>query len=404
MNPDAELLRRFVDQQANDAFTDLVHRHIGLVHAAALRRVGGDVHLAHDVTQAVFITLARKAPSLLHHATLAGWLYVCTQHAAAETVRGEQRRKHREAAAHSMQSADTSSAPAADPDRLRPLLDDAIVTLKPDEREAVVLRFFEQRTFAEVGAALRISEEAARKRVDRSVDKLHAVLARRGVTSTLAALGGALTAAGSGTVPASLAGQVAGAALAQAAVAGAGASVSTALISSWLPAGAAAALLLAGSLTLMSQRQANAATVAAIERLESEDRMMAARRIENGRRTPEPLPAVAPAEIPAMAPISSVAPKASSSSVQRAIGKSVVVTPEGTLSWEGDRVTLDEFLVLLAGHQVATKGESKLIVKASGARFRQMCYVLDEARKAGIEHVLVESDAAPDARYPFTWF
>jgi RNA polymerase sigma factor (sigma-70 family) len=403
MNPDAELLRRFVDQQANDAFTNLVHRHIGLVHATAMRRVGGDVHLARDVTQAVFITLARKAPSLLGHATLAGWLYVCTQHAAAETVRGEQRRKHREAAAHSMQSADTSSAPVADPDRLRPLLDDAIVTLKPDEREAVVLRFFEQRTFAEVGAALRISEEAARKRVDRSVDKLHAVLARRGVTSTLAALGGALTAAGSGTVPASLAGQVASAALAQAAVAGAGASVSTALISSWLPAGAAAALLLAGSLTVISQRQANAATVAAIERLESEDRMRAAQRIENGRLTLEPSPAVV-SEIPTVVPVSSSAPESAISPVHRAIGKSVAVTREGTLVWEGEPVTLDEFLVRLAAHQVATQGESKLVVKASGARFRQMCYVLDEARKAGIEHVLVESDAAPDSRYPFTWF
>ena len=75
MSPDAELLRRFVDQQAGDAFTALVQRHIGLVHATALRRVGGDVHLAQDVTQTVFITLARKAPALLGHATLAGWLY-----------------------------------------------------------------------------------------------------------------------------------------------------------------------------------------------------------------------------------------------------------------------------------------------------------------------------------------
>ncbi|HEX2860558.1 MAG TPA: sigma-70 family RNA polymerase sigma factor [Lacunisphaera sp.] len=405
MKPDAEMLRRFVEQQANDAFTDLVQHHIGLVHATALRRVGGDVHLAHDVTQAVFITLARKAPSLLGHTSLAGWLYVCTQHAAAEMVRGEQRRKQREAAAHSMQPADTSSDPAADPARLRSLLDDAIITLKPDEREAVVLRFFGQRTFAEVGAALRISEEAARKRVDRSVEKLHAVLTRRGLTSTLAALGGALTAAGSGSVPAALAGQVSGAALAQAALVGAGASASTALISSWLPVGAAAALILAGSFTAVSQHRANAATAAAIAQWERENPLVSRSSAANPRPLPElppdRLPAVTVAPAPADAPIASMP---GVSAVQRAVGKAVVVSTEGALSWEGEPVRLDEFLVLLAAHQRAAEGKSKLVVKANGARFRQMCWVLDEARKAGVEHVVVESDAAPDSRYPFTWF
>ena len=192
MNEDAILLRRFAEDHAEEAFTELVRRHLPLVHATALRRVGGDAHLAQDVTQTVFISLARKAPALQGHASLAGWLYLSTHHATAEVVRREQRRKQREASAHTMHLASTPDDPPVDPAALRPLLDDALVELKADDREAVVLRFFGQRSFAEIGAALRITEEAARKRVDRALEKLQAALSRRGITSTVAALGSAL--------------------------------------------------------------------------------------------------------------------------------------------------------------------------------------------------------------------
>lgn len=399
MNSDAALLRRFADHQAGDAFTELVHRHIGLVHATALRRVGGDVHLAQDVTQAVFVTLARKAPALSGHATLPGWLYVCTQHAAAETVRREQRRKQREAAAQSMHTADASPDPAADLERLRPLLDDAILTLKPEEREAVVLRFFAQRTFAEVGSALSITEEAARKRVDRAVDKLHAVLVKRGFTSTMAALGGALTAAGAGPVPAAFAVQVAGTAVAQAGAA----------VSSWLATAAAAGLIAGGSFLAVAQYRESNALAADIARLEAQslpalraanDRLArdlaAAEREARWEEAPVPaLPVATREPVAAQPPLLPGVPAAS---------KTVVMTPDGALQWEGDGVRLEEFLVMLKAHHSATGGASKLVIRAEGGKFPALNWILDETRKLGIKHVVVESDAAPDSAQKGIWF
>jgi len=58
MKEDATLLSRFVEDHAEEAFTELVQRYLAMVHATALRRVGGDAHLAQDVTQTVFIALA----------------------------------------------------------------------------------------------------------------------------------------------------------------------------------------------------------------------------------------------------------------------------------------------------------------------------------------------------------
>src|SRR5882724_8495971 len=103
MQNDTELLRSYIDDRSEDAFAELVRRHLGLVYFAALRRVGNDTHLAEDVAQKVFSDLARKAPALRHRITLTSWLYVSAQLASADLVRREQRRKHRETAAHSMQ-------------------------------------------------------------------------------------------------------------------------------------------------------------------------------------------------------------------------------------------------------------------------------------------------------------
>ena len=201
MNEDALLLRRFVEDHAEDAFTEIVRRHLTMVYGTALRRVGGDAHLAQDVTQTVFISFATKAASLRNHASLAGWLYISAHRATAEAVRREQRRKQHEASAHSRNLSSTPEDPAVDPAALRPLLDDALVELKEDDREAVVLRYFAQRSFAEIGSALRITEEAARKRVERAVEKLHETLSRRGITSTVTALRPRLPPLRAGRVP-----------------------------------------------------------------------------------------------------------------------------------------------------------------------------------------------------------
>lgn len=405
MNTDAELLRRFVEEHADAAFAELVRRHLALVRTTALRRVGGDPHAADDVTQQIFVALARKASALRGHANLAGWLYLGTHHATADWVRREQRRKQREAAAHSMQLNESSPDHSAAAAPLRPWLDDALVALKPDEREAIVLRFFSGHTFAEIGATLALSEEAARKRVDRALEKLHAVLIRRGVTSTVAALGSALTAAGAGPVPVGLAAQVAGTALTSAAAPGVVAALAGAL---W-PA-LAAATLVGGTLAIVPQHRANTAAAAVIATREVDLHVaIAATRAGNRRlereidqaRTaaarPPVRPAARPATVrPATAPVASrAAPPA---------GVPLSVSPEGVVLWRGDPVRLDEFLVLMMDHKASVRaGESRFSIQAPGARFRQLNWVLDEARKAGIDHLVIESDAAPVGPMN-TWF
>jgi RNA polymerase sigma factor (sigma-70 family) len=189
---DDTLLRRFASEGAQDAFAELVGRHIDGVYSAALRRVGGDTHLAEDVAQQVFVALARKATSLSCHPVLTGWLYLTTRNEAANVVRTEQRRKAREQEAQVMYEPSADDASPPDWSRLAPLLDDAVDELNEHDRTAVLLRFVDRRGFAEIGATLRLTEDAARMRVDRALEKLRTTLARRGVTSTSAALGAIL--------------------------------------------------------------------------------------------------------------------------------------------------------------------------------------------------------------------
>ncbi len=215
---DATLLRRYAGERAEEAFAELVRRHIGLVHSAALRQVGGNTASAVDVTQGVFTELARQADRLARHPALAGWLYTTTHRMAARNVRNETRRQRREQEAHAMQ--ELLQEPAAEPPpdwtRLRPVLDAAMHDLGETDRLAVLLRHFEQRPLAEVGARLGLSENAARMRVDRALDKLHAKLAKRGVTSTAAALAVALSGQAVTAAPAALTSAVTTAALAAA--------------------------------------------------------------------------------------------------------------------------------------------------------------------------------------------
>lgn len=405
MNEDNHLLCRFVEDHAEEAFRELVQRHFAMVHATALRRVGGDAHLAQDVAQMVFISLARKASSLRGHATLGGWLYISTHHATAEIIRREQRRKQREASAHSMHLANTPADPSADPATLRLLLDDALVELKAEDREAVVLRFFGQRSFPEIGAALQLTEEAARKRVDRALEKLQATLSRRGITSTVVALGSALSAAGITTAPATLATQVAAVALTQGAVVAPAAALASMLASALLPATALAAVV-TGWWTIPSQERANAAMAAELGRLKQTPAATAGVQAEiDGliRALSRPAPVVT---TPAPRPVPSVAPAPRTS--ERLPGaKEVTVSPAGALQWEGEPVRLEDFLRRVVAYQAsAPPGGSQIIIKGNSARIGQMYYVLVEARKAGITSLVVESDSDParEATLPMSWF
>jgi RNA polymerase sigma factor (sigma-70 family) len=193
MKDDATLLHRYVASNDEAAFAEFVQRRIGFVYSAALRQLAGDDHLARDAAQLVFIDAARKARALAGHPLLTGWLYTATHHAAAKLVRGEQRRRFHENKVHTMNAPLVETAAAPDWERLRPLLDAALRELGEADRSAILLRFFENHSFSVVGRQLRLSEDAARKRVDRALGKLHAVLARRGVASTSAALAAAIS-------------------------------------------------------------------------------------------------------------------------------------------------------------------------------------------------------------------
>jgi RNA polymerase sigma factor (sigma-70 family) len=217
---DGELLRRYVRDRSETAFGELVQRHINLVYSAALRQVNGDTHLAEDVTQSVFADLARKAARLIRHTSLTGWLYTSTRFVATNVRRTEQRRSIREREAHAMNAIISSTEPEPDWALIRPLLDEAMHTLDDQDREAVLLRHFENRSYAEIGARFDLTENAARMRVERALEKLHGTFTKHGVTSTALALAGLLAAYAVGAAPAHLAPKVARAALAAAATAG----------------------------------------------------------------------------------------------------------------------------------------------------------------------------------------
>ena len=228
---DTELLRRYAEDGSEAAFAELVSRHVGLVYAAALRQVGGAAHRAQDVSQTVFIALARQAAPLSRRTELVGWLYTSTHHVAAKLKRTEQRRAQREQEAHAMNEINADNRAAADWDRLRPVLDAAMHGLSDADREAILLRYFQNRRLAEIGQRLGLSQDAARMRVERALDKLRALLGRRGITSTTAALGVALANPALAVAPSGLAATITGAALAGVAVgAGAGGPVATATI------------------------------------------------------------------------------------------------------------------------------------------------------------------------------
>jgi RNA polymerase sigma factor (sigma-70 family) len=256
MTDDAALLRRYLDG-SEEAFAELVRCHIGAVYGTALRVVAGDAHLANDVTQKVFTGLARKASSLADRTVLVGWLYLSTQYEAAKAVRSEQRWRNREQKAQVMNEILGQGAPEPDWTALRPVLDQAMRDLKEGDRDALLLRFFQSRTLAEVGEGLGLSENAARMRVDRALDKLHSVLVRRGIKSTATALGAALAGQLTTAAPATLAASVTSVALAGAA-SGAGATIFFMGLTK-IQIGIAATLVVVGGSTLWSEHQTGVA-------------------------------------------------------------------------------------------------------------------------------------------------
>lgn len=253
---DAALLRRYAENADQAAFAELVARRLPLVYSAALRQVGGDAHLARDVAQSVFADLARKAAALAERPVLAGWLYTSACYAAAKAVRAEQRRRRREQEATAMEELTRNDEPRTDWAVLRSVIDAAMRDLNERDREAVLLRFFENRGFAEIGERLRVGENGARMRVGRALDKLHATLARRGIRSSAAALGTLLASEAVAAAPTGLATAI----VAAAPAAGGALGGLTVLMSvTKLQWTVGAVVLTAGVLTGVVQQRANAA-------------------------------------------------------------------------------------------------------------------------------------------------
>jgi RNA polymerase sigma factor (sigma-70 family) len=203
MTDSQQLLAEYAANGSEAAFRELVARCVNFVYSTARRLVGAEAHLAEDVTQTVFINLARKGRTLSSGVLLGGWLHQHTYHVATKAVRNERRRQSRERQALEMNT--LQNDPEADLRRIEPFLDEAITQLGCQDRTAILLRFFEQRDFQSVGEVLGSNEDAARMRVKRALEKLHTILRRRGVILSIAALGTVLAAGAFTAAPAGLA-------------------------------------------------------------------------------------------------------------------------------------------------------------------------------------------------------
>ena len=187
---DRDLLREYAEFQSEAAFTELVARHAGLVYSAAVRQVG-DPHLAKDVAQSVFISLAQKPWSVRSPEALSGWLYRATRFTANKFIRTESRRRQRETEA--MHRAELEPTSAVTWEQIRPLLEEAIAGLGRKDQDAIILRYFEGKSLRETGRILTLTEKAVSKRTTRALEKLRAHFIRRGVTVSVILLVAAMS-------------------------------------------------------------------------------------------------------------------------------------------------------------------------------------------------------------------
>ena len=183
MNLSQELFQRYAERGDEDAFRELVANYFSLVRSTALRRLQGNSSLADDVVQLVFTDFAKKAPRLPKDLFLGGWLHQHTCFVAAKTIRTEMRRTRREREAVDMKTLGSTEAHI-----LSPVLDEAIHELPNDDRSALILRFIEGRDLKAVGEVLKVSEDAAQKRVQRALERLRTLLTSKGLTTSIAAL------------------------------------------------------------------------------------------------------------------------------------------------------------------------------------------------------------------------
>lgn len=214
---DLELLREFARTGSEEPFSRLVSRYAPLVYSTGLR-VAGSPEAARDITQSVFIDLLQRVSRVITslerersreaaRASLAGWLHRAARYEALDLIRSENRRQTREKIAMELQ--EQSSAQGSEWNSVRPVLDEALDSLDDAGRRAVLLRYFQEASYRDVGASFGISEDAAQKRVSRALDRLRDFLLRKGIATSSASLAAGLGSAAIESTPPDLAQSIA---------------------------------------------------------------------------------------------------------------------------------------------------------------------------------------------------
>ena len=223
---DSLLLQRFCNEASQEAFAELVRRHIDMVYAAAVRQVK-DPATAEDVVQGTFIVLARKARLIGKDTVVSAWLLNAARFVAMDAIRARKRRDRHEQCAASERLVKMDSDAKGDHRTASPLasshdfrlsaleeaMDRALARLSWTAREILVLRFFEDRSFSEISSQLHISEPAVRQRTTRALKQLRATLLRSGVQMDVDRLGNSLSGLALLPSPRGLAGSVVNAAI-----------------------------------------------------------------------------------------------------------------------------------------------------------------------------------------------
>ena len=246
MTDDTALVREYASHHSEAAFATLVTRHVNLVYSVALRQLG-DAHLAEDATQAVFIILARKAETLGPGTILPVWLCRTAQYVAADALRSRRRRQNREQEAYMQSSLNQPEAETSAWPEIAPLLDLAMTRLGAKDHSAIVLRYFEGKDLKQVGAELGVSENAAKTRVSRAVEKLRQFFLKRGLSLSVTVIATAISANSVQAAPVGLSKTAATVALAKGAT-----------------ASASVLLLTKGALQLMAWAKAKTAVLASM--------------------------------------------------------------------------------------------------------------------------------------------